>query len=322
MRANKTASDGAVIAGKVGGDVTIGLTFEQHQAALKKALRQKTKDLKRAHKAEKALIRREMAEIQSRLANSEADYETTKAELADYKAKLARYENQIDPARKQAAFAELDKGELTLAKAIFEELAAQSRARSAALKRAAEDADRETAEFEFQLGEIAEKQVRWAEAFTHYSEAARLHPSYAHLISAQKMAYHLANYPEAESLAKAALNAAQQEFGQNAAEYGTALNNLAGLLRATGRFAEAEPLYRQALENTRAALGEDHPDFGIRLNNLAGLLYNTGRSTEAEPLCRQAVAVFEKALGPDHPSTRKIKANFEGFLANRPPAGP
>ncbi len=314
MRANKTASEGAVIADNVGGNVTIGLTFAEHQAALKEALKQKTKDLKKAHKADKALILQEMTSIQSRLANIESDYEKTKAELAEHKARLARYENQIDPARKQAAFDELDKGKLTLAKAIFEELAAQSRARALTLKLAKEDAESETAEFEFELGKIAEQDYHWKEAFTHFSEAAHLHPTYAHLIHAQKAALQIANYPEAESLAKAALKAADQEFGKTAPEYGTALNNLAGLLEATGRFEEAEPMYRQALENARVALGEDHPKFGIRLNNLAGLLEATGRFEEAEPLYRQALENARVALGEDHPEFGTRLNNLAALL--------
>lgn len=320
MIGGKRASEGGVIADNVGGNVTIGLTFEQHQAALEAALKQKTKDLERAHKAKQKLIRLEMASLQSRLANIEADYEKTIAELADYKAKLARFENQIDPARKQAAFAELDKGKLTLAKALFEELAAQSRARALAHEQAKVDADIETAEFELALGEIAEQEVRWQEAFAHYEAATRLHPCYQHLKSAQKMAFHLANYTKAESLGRKSLTTAEEEFGKAAPEYGTALNNLAALLQATGRYEEAEKLYRQALENARVALGDDHPEFGIRLNNLAGLLEATGRFVEAEPLFRQAVAVLEKSLGPEHPNTKTIKANYEHFLTNHPPA--
>ena len=96
------------------------------------------------------------------------------------------------------------------------------------------------------------------------------------------------------------------------------LNNLAGLLQATGRNAEAEPLYREALEIDRNTLGEAHPDYAILLNNLAGLLQATGRDAEAEPLYREALAVFEQALGADHPNTKTTAENLEIFLASRP----
>lgn len=65
------------------------------------------------------------------------------------------------------------------------------------------------------------------------------------------------------------------------------LNDLAGLLQATGRYAEAEPLYRRDLAISEAALGPEHPDVATSLNNLAALLQTMGRYTEAEPLYRR-----------------------------------
>ena len=40
----------------------------------------------------------------------------------------------------------------------------------------------------------------------------------------------------------------------------THLNNLAGVVKAQGRYAEAEPLYREALEIDRKTIGAAHPD--------------------------------------------------------------
>ena len=54
------------------------------------------------------------------------------------------------------------------------------------------------------------------------------------------------------------------------------LNNLANLLRETGRYEEAEPLYRRAIEIGEKVLGAEHPDLATRLNNLALLLGDTG----------------------------------------------
>ena len=92
------------------------------------------------------------------------------------------------------------------------------------------------------------------------------------------------------------------------------LNNLAGLLQATGRYEKAEPLYRQALEIVRETLGERHPTYAAGLNNLAGLLRTTGRSEEAEPLYRQALEIDRETLGERHPTYATHLNNLANLL--------
>ena len=81
----------------------------------------------------------------------------------------------------------------------------------------------------------------------------------------------------------------------------TALNSLASLYRAQGRFTDAEPLFKRSLAIFQNAYGQDHPDVGVSLNNLALLYVAQGRYADAEPLYRRALAITEKAHGPDHP---------------------
>ena len=76
-----------------------------------------------------------------------------------------------------------------------------------------------------------------------------------------------------------------------------ALNNLAVLYLAQGRYAEAEPLHKRALAIREKALGPDHADVAQSLNNLAALYVAQGRYAEAEPLYKRALAIDEKSLG-------------------------
>jgi tetratricopeptide (TPR) repeat protein len=78
------------------------------------------------------------------------------------------------------------------------------------------------------------------------------------------------------------------------------LNNLAGLLRAQGKYDEAEPLCRQSLEILRKVLGEEHPNFAGSLNNLAAVLRAQGKYDEAEPLYRQSLAIWRKVCAIHH----------------------
>ncbi len=95
---------------------------------------------------------------------------------------------------------------------------------------------------------------------------------------------------------------------------GRALNNLANVLHAAGRYADAEPLFRRALAVYEKALGPDHPDVAIACGNLANVLRAAGRYADAEPLLRRALAVYEKALGPDHPHVAAACGNLAWVL--------
>ena len=68
----------------------------------------------------------------------------------------------------------------------------------------------------------------------------------------------------------------EQALGKAHPDYANRLNNLAGLLRATGRSDEAEPLYREALAVFEAALGEGHPDTQTVWRNLERFLAERG----------------------------------------------
>ncbi len=282
---------------------TLKMTLDEFEARIKAKIKDALKEREHATGKDLDIKNAQIAALRTDLANIKEAFEKQNQFIASLETQLLREGNTIGGDALEKATQALEAGDTTLAQSQFEEIKVRTALDVEASARAS-----------FALGKIAEQDYRWQDAFAHYREAAHLHPTYAHLIRAQSSALQIANYPEAESLAKTALKAADQEFGKTAPEYGTALNNLASLLRATGRFEEAEPLFQRALETTRVALGEDHPEFGTRLNNLAGLLEATGRFEEAEPLYRQALENTRVALGEDHPSFGIRLNNFAELL--------
>jgi tetratricopeptide (TPR) repeat protein len=96
--------------------------------------------------------------------------------------------------------------------------------------------------------------------------------------------YFARKYAEATEPANRALALAERQLGPDHPKVREALNILAGLYEAQGRYPEAEPLYKRALAIAEKALGPDHPDVSRDLNNLAGLYDAQGRYAEAEPL--------------------------------------
>ncbi len=72
-------------------------------------------------------------------------------------------------------------------------------------------------------------------------------------------------------------------------DIGTMLNNIALILRKSGRQKAAEPCYVRALEIYEKQLGHDHPDVASVLNNLAVFYTNERRYTEAEKIHLRAL---------------------------------
>jgi tetratricopeptide (TPR) repeat protein len=91
-------------------------------------------------------------------------------------------------------------------------------------------------------------------------------------------------------------------------------DNLACLLRDTGRPSEAEPLFQRAIDIGEKILGADHPDVATRWSNLACMLRDSGRASDAEPLFRRAIAVGDKALGAEHPLTQRYQSHYARVL--------
>src|SRR5213082_4241659 len=93
-------------------------------------------------------------------------------------------------------------------------------------------------------------------------------------------------------------------------DIGTMLNNIALILRKSGRQKAAEPCYVRALEIYEKQLGPDHPDVASLLNNLAVFYTNERRFAEAEKTHLRALAIREKAHPPTHPDIAQSKCNL------------
>jgi len=80
-----------------------------------------------------------------------------------------------------------------------------------------------------------------------------------------------------------------------------AQNNLATLYYKQGKYAEAESLLRRALTTLETSLGDAHPDVARTLDSLAELYYKQERYSEAESPLKRSLTIFETSLGENHP---------------------
>ena len=93
-------------------------------------------------------------------------------------------------------------------------------------------------------------------------------------------------------------------------DIGTMLNNIALILRKSGRQKAAEPCYVRALEIYEKQLGPDHPDVASVLNNLAVFYTNERRYTEAEKIHLRALGIREKLNPPPLADIAQSKCNL------------
>ena len=76
----------------------------------------------------------------------------------------------------------------------------------------------------------------------------------------------------------------KEAYGQGHHEYATAMNNVATLFQALGRYNEAEPLLLEASKIQQRTLGDDHPHTVASLSNLATVYQAMGEGQRAEAM--------------------------------------
>ena len=245
-------------------------------------------ELASADPAEAVILRRRVDELERQIADPDPALEAALAEIANLKTLLEREGSQIGADRLRAAEDAMDRLDFSLADALFAEVEEQQRLEIQTAARAA-----------FGRAEIAETEIRWADAATHYTRAAQLDPTLEALHRATDFTERAGDYARAERLVQDYVTLARA--GDDPAALSRALNGHATVLHRLGRYAAAEAIFIQALEIDRKTIGEIHPVYAIHLNNLAGLDWAQGRFAEAEGIYRDALEIDREAIGEVHP---------------------
>ncbi len=273
------------------------------EAELNKRAAEVEAELATASEDERTRLEGERAEIASKLADVEGALKEREAKVRELEALLAREGNAIGGDRLAEARAALEQGDFSKADELFAEIEARDQMAVQSSARAA-----------YGRGEIAEEEVRWADAAEHYGRAAGLDQTFDTLYKAREFAWRAGDNTRAAGFGEDLIRVAREEFGDESAKLAEALNEHALTIEALGRYAEAEPLFRQALEIDAKTIGTEHPRYAEHLNNLAALLQVMGRHDEAEPLYRQALEIDAKTIGTEHPSYAVDLNNLAGLL--------
>jgi tetratricopeptide (TPR) repeat protein len=131
--------------------------------------------------------------------------------------------------------------------------------------------------------------------------------------SARRLAFlcdNLGQSEEAVDFYEKAIAAATQLGDLPYSDLGTMLNNVALILRKSGRQKAAEPYYLHALQIYEKQLGSNHADVASVLNNLAVFYTNERRYSEAEKIHLRALDIREKLYPAAHPDIAQSKCNL------------
>lgn len=134
-------------------------------------------ELAAATDEEKDQLHARIGELENQISNPDEALAEARKRIKDLEALLDRSGNQIGADRIAEARAALEKGDYSEADALFEEIEARRQLEVEEAARAA-----------FGRGEIAEAEVRWADAAAHFARAAKLHETFASLFKAREFA--------------------------------------------------------------------------------------------------------------------------------------
>jgi tetratricopeptide (TPR) repeat protein len=106
--------------------------------------------------------------------------------------------------------------------------------------------------------------------------------------------YRQKRYEQSATVAKKAVEIAEQKFGPNDNKTATSLNNLAVAYDSQKLYTQAEPIYKRALGIKEKTLGPNHPEVAATLENMAELYRAMGQGGAAVDLDKRAAAIRAK----------------------------
>ncbi|MEM7241965.1 MAG: tetratricopeptide repeat protein [Pseudomonadota bacterium] len=282
------------------------LTEEEYLQRQELAVAEAVEGLKHAHKSEKTKLLSQIDDLKVKISNPEDALKEAQKAVAQMQVKLDRLHNILGKDEVEKAKTALEDEDYSLARALLE----SARAKAVLHK---QDADKQLAEIEFDLGFIAEQEIRWHDAAEHYQLAARLNPCFRYLRQSWDLYWKLGDTKSGIVEADKLLDAAKAEFGKKSTQYGAALSCKAFSIKEAGDLEGSQLFFEEALGIARETIGEGHPEYAISLNNLALLYREQGAYEKAEPLYLQVIEIDKTTIGEGHPDYAIHLDNLAGL---------
>lgn len=330
------------------GDVRIGLTLQQYEAALKR--REKTLETRfiTAGAEDRQHLETQLHAIQSHLQDTRQGYHKHIEDLTQRITQLESIRGNVSDELLNQTQQALADGDTQQLERLLNQMATQTTS-----------TDKITAEVNYQRCQIAEDDFRYRQAFTLCQQAVQSAPARTDYLSElADLAHALGDYNKAIEYYEQALDSYLKTYGEDHPDVAISRNNLGATWDALGEYEKAIGHYEQALASDLKTYGEDHPDVAIDrnnlgmawlalgeykkaiaylekalasdlktygenhpqvatyYNNLGGAWHALGEYEIATDYLALALAGFEKIMGANHPSTRGVRANYQQLLAD------
>ncbi|WP_143108756.1 tetratricopeptide repeat protein, partial [Bathymodiolus thermophilus thioautotrophic gill symbiont] len=276
-----------------------GASPEQYEQGLNRREKEVTERLQQAHDKEKQLLEVELAKIQVKQNNLHPSYEKYIAELKERIAELEQFKSS-NPQLFNKAIGALKQGKNKVADDLF-----------AQVEKNNVYAIKTVAEASFQRANIAEDEIRYADALAHYQKAYRLTPKNTLYLNKLGFIYNiLGKYKEAIKYYELALKNGLKVYGEDHPKVATYRNNLGLSWKKLGKYKKAIEYYELALKSDLKTYGEDHPQVAISRNNLGSAWESLGKHKKAIEYYELALKSDLKTYGEDHPKVAIRRNNL------------
>ncbi|CAC9614956.1 hypothetical protein [uncultured Gammaproteobacteria bacterium] len=279
----------------IGGSNTInnyGITLEEYKQGLERREQEVRKELNHAHDEEKQQLQIALTEIQAKQGNLQQSYEKYIAELQQRITELEKFQPDTDnPQLFSEAINALKQGKNNAANDLFAQIEQKS-----------EGTIKIVAEAVFQRANIAENEIRYADALKYYQKAHHLAPENTLYLTQLGLIYHtLGKYKKAIEYYELALKSDLETYGEDHPDVARDRNNLGGAWHSLEQYEKAIGYYELALKSDLKTYGEDHSDVAIDRNNLGSAWYSLGKYEKAIGYYELALKSDLKTYGEDHP---------------------
>lgn len=158
--------------------------------------------------------------------------------------------------------------------------------------------------YDYSNQEIFERYFYQAQVALENAEKLSLESEYSKILYNRlgHFQYLFGNYDLAEKFHLQNWRTSENFYGKNHQETAQALNQLALVYKAQGRYDEAIEKFEIALEIGEKTIGKEHPSYSTRLNNLANVYRSLGRYEKAIEILMEALAIDAKIIGKTHPN--------------------
>lgn len=288
------------------GDVHIGITLQQYEAALKRREKALETRFINADAEERQHLETQLHALQGHLQDTRQGYQEHIEDLTKRIAQLASIRGKVSDELLSQTQQALADGNTQQFERLLDQMATQTTS-----------THQVTAEVNYQRCQVAKDELRYRQAFTLCQQAVQSAPDRTgYLSELADLAHSLGDYHIAVEYYEQALASYLKSYGEDHPDVAIDRNNLGMAWLALGEYEKAIAYLEKALASDLKIYGEDHLQVATYYNNLGGAWHALGDYKKAYDYLALALAGFEKIMGANHPSTRGVRANYQQLLAD------